>query len=277
MAEVGKYNKLEVIREADHGLYLGDEEGNDILLPGAYVPEGCKVGDKIDVFVYRDSEDRIIATTLKPKAIVGEFAFLKVVAATNIGAFLDWGLMKDLMVPFTEQVDKMVNGRSYVVRIYLDEESDRVVATSKVNRFLDYERPDLIEGQEVDLLIYRKTDLGYKAIINDRYMGMIFENEIFQAIRPGQKIEGYVKQIRDDNKIDLVLQKSGFSNIDPVADKILNYLKSHGGSMEFTDKSQAEVIYANFGISKRAFKQALGVMYKKRIINIEKEKISLKS
>ena len=275
MANVGEYNELEVVREAEQGLYLGGERNNDILLPGSYIPEGCKVGDKINVFIYRDSEDRIIATTLKPKAIVGEFAFLKVVATTGVGAFLDWGLPKDLLAPFKEQVDKMVNGRSYVVYIFLDEETDRVVATAKVNRFLDEERPDLTDGQEVDLLIYRQTDMGFKAIVNNRYMGMIFENEIFQAIRPGQKIKGFVKQIREDNKIDLILQKTGFSNIDPVIESILDYLKANGGTMDITDKSQAEVIYATFGISKRAFKQAIGKLYKQKVIDISPTKITI--
>lgn len=275
MAEVGKYNKLEVLRKVEHGIYLAGESSNDILLPTAYIPENCEVGDVIEVFVYRDSEDRIIATTLKPKAIVGEFAFLKVVATTNVGAFLDWGLQKDLLAPFKEQVDKMVNGRSYVVYIFLDDETDRVVATSKVNRFLDDERPDLTDGQEVDLLIYRQTDMGFKAIVNNRYMGMIFENEIFQSIRTGQKIKGYVKQIREDGKIDLILQKTGFSNVDPIIKKIFDHLSSNNGSMEITDKSQAEVIYATFGVSKRAFKQALGKMYKERVIIIEANNVRL--
>lgn len=275
MADVGKYNKLEVVREADHGLYLGGEGSNDILLPGSYIPEGCKVGDEIDVFIYRDSEDRIIATTLKPKAIVGEFAFLKVVATTPVGAFLDWGLAKDLLVPFKEQVDKMVNGRSYVVYVFLDEDTDRVVATTKVNRFLSEEAPDLTVDQEVDLLVYRKTDLGFKVIVNDKYSGMIFDNEIFQAIRIGQQLKGFVKQVRPDNKLDLRLQKSGFANIDPVTEKILQYLNSHEGKMDITDKSPAEIIYINFGVSKRAFKQAIGNLYKKRIVKIDSNQISL--
>ena len=275
MANVGEYNELEVVRDAEQGFYLGGEGSNDILLPGSYIPEGCKVGDKIKVFVYRDSEDRIIATTLTPKVIIGEFAFLKVVATTGVGAFLDWGLPKDLLAPFKEQVDKMVKGRSYVVYVFLDEDTDRVVATSKVNRFLDNEWPELSVRQEVDLLIYRQTDMGFKAIINNRYMGMIFENEIFQAVRPGMKLKGFVKQIREDGKIDLILQKTGFSNIDPVVESILEYLNDHSGSMDITDKSPAEVIYTNFGVSKRAFKQAIGTLYKQKTIELSPGKITL--
>ena len=275
MADVGKYNTLEVLREVEHGLYLKGGGDNDILLPRDYIPEGTKVGDKIEVFVYRDSEDRIIATNLTPKATIGEFAFLKVVAATGVGAFLDWGLQKDLLVPFKEQVDKMVHGKSYVVYVYLDEDTDRVVATAKVNRYLDDEQPDLVEKQEVDLLIYRKTDMGFKAIVNNQYSGMIFDNEIFRAIRPGQQLKGYVKQIRPDGKIDLILQKMGYTNIDPVVTKIMQYLEDNDGKMEITDKSHAEVIYSTFGISKRAFKQAIGKLYKERLIKVDKETVSL--
>ena len=275
MAEVGKYNKLKVLRKAEQGLYLEGERENDILLPNAYIPENCEIGDEIEVFVYRDSEDRIIATTLKPLAAVGEFAGLKVVASTKVGAFLDWGLAKDLLVPFKEQHERMVTGRTYVVYVLLDEKTDRVIGTTKFNRFLSQERPDLIERQEVNLIINRRTHLGWQAIVNNIYKGVIFENEIFQALQPGEKLKGYVKQIRPDDKIDLILQKPGFANIDPVVQKILDYLKSQGGSMDITDKSPAEMIYAKFGISKRSFKQSVGILYKKRLITIESDKISL--
>lgn len=275
MAEVGKYNKLEVIRRAEQGVYLAGERENDILLPNAYIPEPCEIGDEIEVFVYRDSEDRIIATTLKPKATAGEFAYLKVVASTPVGAFMDWGLPKDLLVPFKEQRERMANGLSYVVYIFVDEETDRIVATSKLNRFLSKEPDGLTEGQEVDLLIFRNTHLGLEAIINNKWKGMIFENEIFQALQPGHQVKGYIKNIRPDGKIDLILQKPGFEHIDPVVEKILNYLKSQGGSMPITDKSPAEVIYARLGISKRAFKQAVGQLYKKRLVVLEPEQIRL--
>jgi len=275
MAEVGEYNKLEIARKVEHGMYLLGEGENDILLPNQYVPETANVGDEIEVFVYRDSEDRIIATTLKPYAIVGEFAFLKVIASTAVGAFLDWGLPKDLLVPFKEQQDKMFTGRSYVVYVFLDEESDRVVATTRFNRFLNKQTSELSVGQEVELLIQKQTDLGYQAIVNNSFKGMIFENEIFEAVQIGQKTNGFIKQIRPDGKLDLILQKTGFGNIDPVVEKILDYLKSQGGSMDITDKSPAETIYIKFGVSKRAFKQAIGTLYKKRMIKIEKNQISL--
>jgi hypothetical protein len=275
MAEVGKYNNLKVLRKAEQGLYLAGERENDILLPNAYIPENCEIGDEIEVFVYRDSEDRIIATTIKPYATVGEFAGLKVVASTKIGAFLDWGLAKDLLVPFKEQQERMIKGKTYLVYILLDEETDRVIATSRFNRFLNHERPELTEGQEVDLLINKRTHLGWHAIVNNMYKGTLFENEIFQALHPGQKLKGYVKQVRPDDKIDLTLQKSGFANIDPVIQKIMEYLETHDGSMDITDKSPAELIYLKFGISKRAFKQAIGILYRKRMVKIESNHVSL--
>jgi len=275
MAEVGKYNKLEVVRKAEQGVYLGGDRLSDILLPKAYLPEHCDVGDEIEVFVYRDSEDRIIATTLKPLAVVGEFAFLKVIAATQVGAFLDWGLPKDLLVPFKEQQDRMNPGRSYLVYVFLDEETDRVVATTRFNKFLSKETSELSEGQEVDLLIHKMNDLGFQAIINNTYTGILYENEIFQALKPGQKLRGYVKQVRTDGKVDLILQKTGIDQMDDVAKKILDYLKSQDGSMDITDKSPAEIIYTKFGMSKRNFKQAIGNLYKKRLIKIETDRIVL--
>jgi len=275
MADIGKYNKLEIVRKADHGLYLAGEGENDILLPSEYAPGHYTIGDEIEVFVYRDSEDRIIATNIKPYATVGEFAFLKVVATTPVGAFLDWGLPKDLLVPFKEQNDKMILGHSYVVYIYLDEATDRVVATTRFNKFLNHERPGLAAGQEVDLLIYKKTNLGFQAIVNNSWKGMIYENETFRTLQPGQQIKGYVKRVRPDDKIDLILQKTGYRHNDPVAEKIANYLASQGGTMDITDKSPAQVIYAQFGVSKRAFKQAIGSLYKKRLIKIEPDKITL--
>lgn len=275
MAEVGKYNKLEILRKAEQGLYLGGEGHEDILLPNIYVPEACDIGDEIEVFVYRDSEDRIIATTLEPLAKVNEFAGLKVVASTQVGAFLDWGLAKDLLVPFQEQIDRMVPGRTYLVYVFLDKESDRVIATTKFNRFLSQEKPDLTAGEEVDLFIHRRTPLGFQAIINGSWKGMLYENEVFRALHSGQKIKGFVKQVREDGKIDLLLQKIGIKHIDPLSGKILEYIKSEGGSMEITDKSPAEVIYAEFGVSKRAFKQAIGKLYKRRIVKLDRDKIIL--
>ena len=275
MPNVGEFNKLRILRKADHGLYLAGEDEIDVLLPNIYVPENCEVGDDLDVFVYRDSEDRIIATTLEPLAKVNEFAGLKVVASTGVGAFLDWGLAKDLLVPFQEQSERMVPGRSYLVYVYLDRDSDRVIATTKFNRFLSQDPPDLEAGQEVDLLIQRKTPLGFQAIVNNSWKGMLYENEVFQALHSGQKIKGFVKQVRTDGKIDLILQKIGIKHIDPLSGKILDYIKEEGGVIDITDKSPAEVIYAKFGVSKRAFKQALGKLYKRRLVTIDSEKVTL--
>ncbi len=275
MADVGKYNRLEVRREAEQGFYLAGEGENDILLPRQYAPDGLQSGDEIEVFVYRDSEDRIIATTLKPKASINEFAFLTVVSVTNVGAFMDWGLPKDLLVPFREQVDRMVKGRSYVVYLYLDEATDRVVASAKVNKFLSPVQSELNNGDDVNIMIYRKTDLGFKVIVNDRFSGMIFDNEIFVPIRTGQRLRAFVKQVRGDGKLDIMLQKPGVSARDEVSEKILEYLKENKGTMALTDKSPAELIYSTFGISKRAFKQAIGKLYKEKIIELEPGRIKL--
>jgi len=275
MADVGKINKLTVVRKAEHGIYLSGDRQSDILMPKAYVPDHCAIDDELDVFVYRDSEDRIIATTQTPLAMVGDFAFLKVVGTTPVGAFLDWGLQKDLLVPFKEQRYRMKEGQSYVVFIYLDEDTDRVAASSKLNKFLNYEPAAYSEGEEVSLLIFEKNDLGYQAIINNAHAGMIYENEVFQPVQIGQQLTGFVSKIRSDGKIDLALQKTGYKNIDPIITLILNYLKEHDGKMNITDKSEPELIHATFGISKKNFKKALGALYKEKIIDIGKDFIKL--
>jgi predicted RNA-binding protein (virulence factor B family) len=275
MADVGRMNKLTVVRKAEHGVYLSGDRNNDILLPKAYVPEGCKIGDEIEVFIYRDSEDRIIATTQTPLAMVGDFACLKVVSSTRVGTFLDWGLLKDLLVPFKEQKYRMRTGQSYVVYVYLDETTDRVVASSKLDKFLDSEPAGYAEGEKVNLMIFDKTDLGYKVIINNAHAGIIYENEVFQPVHIGQQLAGFVNKIRSDGKIDIALQKTGYEHIDPIAQMILDYLKEHNGEMYITDKSPAEEIYTAFGISKKNFKKALGALYKEKIIDIGKEVIKL--
>lgn len=275
MADVGKMNKLTVVRKAKHGIYLSGERQSDILMPKAYVPDNCQVDDELDVFVYRDSEDRIIATTQTPLAMVGDFAFLKVVGSTQVGAFLDWGLQKDLLVPFKEQRYRMKTGQSYVVYVYLDEETDRVAASSKLNKFLNLEPAEYVEGEEVDLMIFDKTDLGYKVIVNNMHAGILYENEVFQPVHIGQQLKGFVSKVRSDGKIDIALQKTGYENIDPIAEMILDYLRQHNGEMDITDKSPAELIYSTFGISKKNFKKALGALYKEKIIDIGKEFIKL--
>lgn len=273
MAEVGKWNKLKVLKELDFGMYLDAHELGEILLPIRYVPKDCKMGDEIDVFIYFDSEDRVIATTDKPFAQVGDFALLEVVAVNDIGAFLDWGLMKDLFVPFREQKQKMEVGRSYVVYIYIDEMNGRIVGSAKVENFLDKTPPVFKEGQEVDLIIYTQTDIGYKAIVNNTHTGMLFDTDVFRTLHRGEHTKGYIKKIREDQKIDLVLDKPGYEKVDEISKKILDKLKAENGFIALSDKSPADDIYDTFGISKKTFKKAIGALYKARMITLEEDGI----
>jgi len=269
MAEIGKRNIFRVDRIFDFGVYLSGEELGDILLPIRYVPAECKVDDMVDVFVYFDSEDRIIATTEKPFASVGEFALLKVIAVNNIGAFLDWGLMKDLLVPFSEQKMKMEVGRSYLVFVYLDKITNRIVASAKIDKFLDNIPPDYHEGQEVDLIIENQTEIGFKAIINNTHWGILYKNEVFQSLDKGQQIKGYIKKLREDEKIDLCLEQPGYDKIDAISKQILLILKKNDGFIALSDKSEAGLIYSMFGISKKTFKLSIGRLYRKKLITIE--------
>lgn len=276
MAEIGKINSLRVVKEVDFGLYLDGGEHGEILLPKRYVPENAKPEDILEVFIYLDSEDRIIATTETPHIMLGEFACLKVVAVTSMGAFLDWGLMKDLFVPFREQKLKMEEGRWYIVTVYLDPETKRLVASAKIEKFLDNLPPDYEAGQEVDLLIASETDLGFNAIINNRHLGVIYKNEIFQPLRKGERIMGFIKKIREDEKIDLLLQKAGYAKVDDISMKIVNVLKKHNGFLPVTDKSDPDTIYELFGVSKKTYKKAIGALFKFRLIDIEDKGIRLK-
>jgi len=275
MAEIGKYNSLKVIKEVDFGVYLDGEKEGEILMPIRYVPANCQVGDFVDVFLYLDSEDRPIATTETPFAQVGEFTMLRVKSVNKIGTFLDWGIMKDLLVPFREQKVTMTEGRSYLVFIYVDEESKRIVASAKLGKFLDKSIPDYTVGQEVNLVIESETDLGYKAIINNSHWGILYENEVFEQLAKGLKIKGYIKKIRPDNKIDLSLHPLGYEKVDPLTQMILDELKKEGGFIAVSDKSEAEEVYRVFGISKKSFKQAIGALYKRRIISISPDGIRL--
>jgi predicted RNA-binding protein (virulence factor B family) len=275
MAEIGQYNTLRVVKEVDFGLYLDGGEHGEILIPKRYVPENTKPEDNIEVFIYLDSEDRIIATTEKPYIKIGEFALLKVAAVTQMGAFLDWGLPKDLFVPFREQKQKMEEGKWYIVTVYLDHETKRLVASAKIEKFLDNLPPDYEDGEEVDLLIAGETDLGFNAIINGKHMGILYKNEIFQPLKRGEKIKGYIKKIREDEKIDLILQKPGYQKVDNISMRILEILKKHGGYMLITDKSEPDAIYNLFGVSKKTFKKAIGALFKLRIISIEDKGIRL--
>ena len=275
MAEIGVYNNLRVIKEVDFGVYLDGGEHEEILLPRRYVPEDCKVDDIIKVFVYLDSEDRFIATTETPYAIVGDFALLKVVAVESVGAFLDWGLLKDLLVPFGEQSPTMEKDKSYIVRIYVDKQSNRIAATTRLDRYLDNTPGNFHAAQEVELLICNQTDIGYKAIINGTHWGVLYSNEVFQPLKSGQKTKGYIKKVRGDDKIDLSLHKPGYERVDDITDTILNVLKEQGGFISVTDKSSPETIHNLFGTSKKTYKKAIGAIYRKRLITMESDGIRL--
>ena len=275
MASIGLMNEMEVVKKVEFGVYLDGGPHGEILMPQRYVPENCQIGDTVNVFIYLDSEDRLVATTDLPVAMVGEFARLKVVSVTSIGAFLDWGLPKDLLVPFREQQVKMEEGKSYLVFVYLDDESQRIVASSKLDKFVDNIPVDYEVGEEVDLIIAGKTDLGYKAIIDNSHWGLIFKNEVFQPLKIGDKLKGFIKNIRPDEKIDLSLEKAGYEKIDSISQSVLNKLKEANGYLPFNDKSAPDEISVTFGISKKNFKKAIGALYKQRLIDIEEKGIKL--
>lgn len=277
MIKIGKYNTLTVVKVVDFGMYLDGEERGEILLPNEYVPQNCFPDDSLKVFIYFDSEDRIIATTETPEILVGEFAYMKVVSVSKTGAFLDWGLRKDLLVPFREQRVRMEEGRSYLVYAYVDEETDRIVATAKIEKYLDRTPADYEPWQEVDVLIARPTDLGYAVIVNHAHWGVIYRNEIFQPLRIGQKLKAYIKEIRPDGKIDLVLQKPGYDQIALLSQQILKKIRDNGGALDVSDKSSPEMIYQLFGCSKKNYKKAIGALYKQGIIELQEEEIRLKT
>lgn len=276
MIEIGKYNTLTVVKVVDFGVYLDGGEWGEILMPKEYVPENCSPDDEVRVFIYFDSEDRIVATTEEPAVQVGEFAFLKVVAVSGIGAFLNWGLRKDLLVPFREQRDPMVEGRSYLVYVYVDKASDRIVASAKIDKYLDQVFPDYEPKQEVDLLVARKTDLGYAVIVNQAHWGLVYGNDVFQPLRIGQKLKGYVKRVREDEKIDVVLQPAGFAKIEGLAGMVLEKLKDYGGVLDLSDKSSPEEIYRVLGCSKKNYKKALGTLLKQGLIEIGESEVRLR-
>ena len=273
--ELGKFNQLEVVKQVDFGMYLDGGEEGEILLPTRYVPEDCKVGDWLNVFLYLDNEERLIATTLTPLVQVGEFACLEVSWVNQFGAFLNWGLMKDLFVPFSEQKMKMQVGNKYVIHAYIDDESFRIVASAKVDRYLSKEKAPYQPGEEVNILIWQKTDLGFKAIIENRYSGLLYESEIFQPLHTGMTLKAYVKQVREDGKIDLILQKPGQGKVEDFAATLLDYIREQGGHITLHDKSPAEEIYDTFGVSKKTFKKAVGDLYKKHLVSLQENGIEL--
>ena len=277
MIKLGDYNSLTVKKTVDFGVYLDGGEQGEILLPTRYVPENIEIGDELSVFIYHDNEGRLIATTDRPYATVGEFAFLEVREVTSVGAFLDWGIMKDLLVPFREQKIEMLAGRRYVVYVREDQLSGRIIASSKVDKFLNNIPPKYEYNQEVSLLVYEENELGFKAIINNQHSGLIYRNEVFSRIQIGDTLKGYIKNVREDTKIDLSMKPLGFAKIGGVADQILEELKRQKGFLPVNDKTDPETIYRLFNSSKKAFKQAIGTLYKQQIIRIEDDGIYLTS
>jgi len=276
MLEQGKLGELNILKRSGVGLFLSDESGEEVLLPNKYCTEEMKPGEKVKVFIYRDSEGRKVATTLTPKIFLHEFALLKVSAVTGVGAFLDWGLEKDLMVPFREQKQKMEEGRWYIVYLDLDEKTDRLFASNRLERYLENDELTIKEGDEVDLVIQQKTDLGYAVIINHKHKGLVFDNEVFKEVRIGDRQKGFVKKIRDDKKVDVSLQALGYKGAnDANSELILQQLKENDGFLPITDKSTPEEISTQFGISKKAFKKSLGALYKQRLIEIHPTGIQL--
>lgn len=273
--QIGEYNTLTADRKVDAGFYLKDAEDNSVLLPNKWVPSEFSVGDEIEVFLYLDNEQRPIATTMKPKATVGEFAVLPVKQMTKLGAFLDWGLEKDLLVPFKEQQEEMEAGKNYPVFIYLDEVSGRITASSKVDKFAQLADEDLKENEEADLLITYPTDLGYKVVINNYYGGLLYKSDIHKPVKTGDEIKGFVKTIREDGKIDVLLEKPGYSSVEPNAQKILDKVKANDGFLPLHDKSSPEEIKQQLGMSKKVFKKAVGSLYKQKLILIEDSGIRL--
>ena len=266
---IGEYNELRINRMVDFGAYLIDDDTHEVLMPKRYLTPEMKVGDVINVFVYNDSENRPVATTEVPKAVVGDFALMRVKAVNKVGAFLDWGLTaKDLLVPFGEQRVDMQAGRSYIVRIYRDEASGRIVASAKLAKFLNHSEPDYYHRQRVEVLVVQRTDLGYRVIINNAHWGQIYQNETYQDVNIGDRLTAYIKQVRPDGKIDVTLAKIEKMRVDDLADRILDYLKSHGGEMALTDKSSPDDINKAFTCSKKDFKKALGLLYKQQRVTL---------
>ena len=273
MIEIGRFHNLTVIKTVDFGVYLDAGDDLEILLPRKYVPETCNIGDKIDVFIYHDSAERLVATTQKPLAVVGQINLLSVKSVSKVGAFLDWGLPRDLFVPFREQQQKMIAGQSYAVYVYIDEKSNRITASSRIDRFLSQSAHEFEEGQAVELIVYDSTPLGYKAIIDNHWIGILYHAEIFRELEPGLRIRGFIKEVREDNKIDLSLHGPGYRKVDDIAAGILEQLKKFRDNIEISDKSSPELIYQLFGVSKKTFKRVIGLLYKQKLITIDDDGI----
>ena len=275
MVKIGKYNTLKIVKDLDFGVYLDGGDGLEILLPARYVPKNVKPGDEVEVFIYHDNEGRLIATTAKPLAQAGEFQFMEVKSVNNTGAFLEWGLMKDLLVPFKEQKMPMREGRWYLVYVHVDHVTGRIVASARIDKYLDNVIPNYSFNQEVDLLVAEDTEIGYKVIINNTHWGLVYHSEVFQRLEKGEHLKGYIKEVREDEKIDVSLTPLGYKKVEGIAKTILDSLKDQGGYVAVHDKSEPELIYSLFRCSKKAFKQAIGALYKQKIIDIETEGIRL--
>lgn len=276
MLEIGRFNELTVLRQLPRGLQLDGGEHGEILLPKQYTTEDMKVGDTVKVFIYRDSEDRLIATTQTPLAMVGDFAYLNVVDESPVGAFLDMGLQRDILVPFSEQNNRLEKGRKVLVRIYLDD-SDRLTASTKLDTFLyDTDETNAYKtGEEVNIVIGPKTDLGIKVIVDGTYWGLIYHSDVFQSLNRGDQLKAFIKRVREDQKIEIVLQKPGFARVEGLAGDVLELLAQDGGFIPLSDKSSPDDIKKKFQCSKSSYKQAIGTLYKQRLIRIEKDGIYL--
>ncbi|MFT5168854.1 MAG: putative RNA-binding protein (virulence factor B family) [Saprospiraceae bacterium] len=276
MIQIGKFSKLEILKELDFGIYLDGGPYGELLLPRKFVPEGAQIGDEIEVFIYSDSEDRLIATTDRPKAITDGFAAMEVMEVSEYGAFLDWGIQaKDLLVPFRNQRDRMEVGKKYLVYVYLDEATDRIVGTNKLNKILKDRNEELEADEEVDIIVVTSSDLGYRVIINEEYWGLLYKNEVFQKLEPGDCHKAYVKALREDGRLDVILKKSGIIEVDLVNEQILAAIKANDGLLPLTDKSPPEKVYELLQMSKKNFKRAVGNLYKQRLIVLEKDGIRL--
>ena len=275
MLNIGNYNTLRIIKILSFGAYLDGGEGKEILLPTRYVPDGAQVGDDVEVFIYHDNEGRLIATTLHPNAVVGEFAFMQVKSVNTTGAFLDWGLMKDLLVPYKEQKLTMREGKWYLVYVRLDHVTGRIMASARIEKFLNNIPPKYKFNQEIDLLVADDTEIGYKVIVNNLHWGMVYHNQVFQRLEKGEHLKGYVKEIREDDKLDISLAPLGYQKVDGIAQTILQALQMQNGFLPVHDKSDPEVIYSLFRCSKKAFKQAIGALYRQHRIALEPDGIRL--
>jgi uncharacterized protein len=275
MIDIGQINRMRSLRQTSVGMFLGNEEGDEILLPMKYIPTEFQVDDELDVFVYLDSEDRPIATTLVPMAMRGDFVYLKVKEQTSIGAFLDWGLEKDLLIPYREQGASIEAGRRVLVHVYLDETTNRMAASTRVNKFLNKETDSLEEGLQVKILVTNPTELGYNVIIDNEYQGLLYSNELFQRVNTGDKLDAFISKVRADGKVDVRIQASGIPALEGNAKKVLDILTEAGGSIPVGDKTHPQEVYSVFEMSKKNFKKAAGALFKSKLIKISSKSIDL--